>query len=535
MRFAPEKYEAIFQRGGDYWGSYSYATSQVRTMPIPVDVNEKPIYFLLGGFILFAGIGGYLLFKKLDKREWLWLYMPALAICCCVALYAISLTGEFDAPLAASFTRLAIDENGGEAVTTSVAFNCKETSERVFSVSGGGVLSPTDEDNDSYYYYDQQTFPKVPDELRYRHILGLESAVGFPAESAWTPTSATVESGMSIEGAIEATSWVEDDGLHGTIVNDSAYPLSHCAVFTSFGFQSLGDMSPGDKRDFAITQMSDEEAEMVKAASQDDDYQIALDGRLTRQIQFTQDFYAEYSYMIDSYCYPEAQREPSASAREAILANIAPDEKSERSLRKDLLTSVCGQWYDYGQNQSPLQIHFIGFNEQLGKMVYSINGAPIERSVHMGLVDARVKYLPVGATGTVYYLPNQIPAQGAVLEGNVPAIDPDWRPRQSYRLSDQPLFAFELPDAGDINIDEVTISVSYFDETPRTQLYNRETREWDDQNNIHLTLKGDKIAPYIDQNGRLFVRYFEGAGRMAYSEMYTPTIAIRGSVKNAEM
>jgi hypothetical protein len=72
---------------------------------------------------------------------------------------------------------------------------------------------------------------------------------------------------------------------------------------------------------------------------------------------------------------------------------------------------------------------------------------------------------------------------------------------------------------------------SRYDTPPTIQLYNAQAGTWDDMSPAVLSLKGDELAPYVDADGTLFLRYEPGPKSDGYQEIATPVISVSGRVR----
>ena len=75
---------------------------------------------VVGAFILLAGFGGYWLLKRLDRREWMWATVPALAVVASLSLWGLSQVLPLREPAATYYTVLHVDENGHQDGYTAV-------------------------------------------------------------------------------------------------------------------------------------------------------------------------------------------------------------------------------------------------------------------------------------------------------------------------------------------------------------------------------------------------------------------------------
>jgi hypothetical protein len=534
LKNATRAYTGLFSESGNRYDN-DYRVSQVLG-ELPVKNASAPrtlIIWLLGGFVAVSGILMYLLLKKLDRRELMWLTMPACALAASFLVFWTGATGDAAKPIATSYTWVVVDKDGHSNLTTGVGAATPSREATRLSAGSGMTLEPSDQNAFEDNYYDSDTFLKTPSQLRYVRTLGAENSVTLPAQAAWTMNTLTATDGRSLEGSIPAAIWMEDDGLHGRVKNGTPYPLTGCAVICSAGYADVGDLAPGQEAEFALLKLTDQEADQLKVLKSGDDYDFAPEGRIIGPSPDGTSGYVDVNAIFNAAIMKE-NRIQDAAQRSAAYEKMSDLERAERPARQDLVGMGMEKWaYGggwWGGSSDPF-FRFCGFSDQLGAVQVTMDGAPVGRTAHIALVDSEIDYQPVGPTGLAFYPLGWIPARVAAVENGALTLGEEAGNDRSVRVSANPVFGFLIPDAGKMKNPTLTLQSRYYDQSPTIQLFNARTRGWDEMSAASISLKGDKLSPYLGADGALYVRYGPGPKSDGYQEIATPVISVSGRVE----
>jgi hypothetical protein len=533
LKWVPDAYTDLFS-GSGYDDRDDYRSSQVLST-LPVKDKAAPrtlILWLLFGFVAVSGVGMYLVLKKLDRRELLWLTMPILAVLASFLIFRIGVVGGSADPIATSYAWITLDADGQSDITTGVGAATPIRSAMRLSAGGDITLEPPEQNGFEDKYYDNTTFFKTPSQLRYVRTLGAENSVTLPAQAAWTMNALNARNNRAFEGRVSASIWMEDDGLHGRVKNDTAYPLTDCAVITSAGYADMGDLAPGQEAAFCLLKLTDQEADHLKAAKAADDYDFAPEGRIIGASPDGTSGLADPNVIFDGAVTKEYRIEDRAKRAEAYQ-RLDALERAQRPARQDLIFMSMDRWaYSggwWGSGSDPF-FRFCGFSDQAGAVHLTMDGKPVARSAHLALVDAEIAYQSVSPTGLVLYPLGMIPAHVAEAAKGAPTLGEAVDRDHSFRVTTNPTFGFQIPDANALEDLSITLQ-SRYDAPPTIQLYNAQAGAWDDMSPAVLSLKGDELAPYVDADGTLFLRYEPGPKSDGYQEIATPVISVSGRVR----
>ncbi len=503
----------------------SYRSSEMLQL-LTVENTESavPIFLLLALYLLVVGFGAYLLLKRLDRREWLWVATPAAALVFAGILVLLGNSSDMNQPVALTASRVLLTEQDPQ-VTTYIGIATPEKSE--LTVSTNQTQLPTVVDTDSGYYYNNyDSIDKLyrPLSMNQRFQLSDHPSIGFSLTEAWQSRMLCVSSVETDIGPLTARLWVEADGVHGEIVNNTGVALRESIIVTPFGYCVPGDILPGQTATFEMI-LPDKPVDMYAEG-------FTLKPNV---MYFAMDV---TSAMVQGYSDNMYRFQDAALYGKDRSENY---KYTDQMRRKRLMIELFEQSMPlYGSTPG---YYFYAFNDTLGKVATTVNGTPVSRTAHSAVVGSRMTFEPFGPTGEVMFHQGMVAGEIIVDEGE------DKKPRlptpedgQSngnnaygnnnyFSLTAPVAIRFQLPRYGEYEIEKIAIMGYSYETTPEMYLFNLETGAWEEQLTLSITKTGDKWAPYIDKDGSIYLRFVAAASANRYEGMNMPMLTLKGKVK----
>jgi len=226
-------------------GDDSQLVQAVQQLPALALPPTGGLIALLAGYILLVGPVNYLILRRLDRREWAWVTMPALIAVFAVAAYGYgaAIRGLDVIVNEISIVRGAPDATEGSAQVYLGVFSPTRGTYRV-EVPGGALLtSPLAGD---WFGGEGATL----DVLQGDPAVVRDLAVGYGSLRTIRAESPTVVPRLS------ATLKLKDGVLVGTVANRSEAVLERVAVVLGSSVALIGDLEAGAQKDVKLTPTS---------------------------------------------------------------------------------------------------------------------------------------------------------------------------------------------------------------------------------------------------------------------------------------
>lgn len=515
-------YQSLVDSSSNYYRSsrdYYTDTSMLTTLGIAND--ESMIYPMLAiaVFLLLAGAGSYLLLKRLDKREWMWLTVPVLSACCVGVLCLMSSRMQLNKPAATAYSIYNISSDGRTSSATMAGVAIAQKENMTVSTRENALVEPS---NTYYSYYEEDDDTKVyTHSLRYLYTLGEKRAVTFPASGAWEVQLLYIQPEENTQLNVSASIWWEDDGLHGEIVNNSDYTLDAGYVLTMYGYCTTPRILPGQTAEIAIV----ENPSRKEGGAYDGEM---INEKLSSNMSYIDNIIYAALHPFD----PQATYDNSNHYQ-----TMTTDEINQLNLRSTLISAVRSSWYgSYRDYNDKSLFRYITFNDTLGDVQLTVNGTDVERTAHCAIIDVQIKYVAVSETGHVKVPAGITPYELGALDSQQRPYSLGVRSSSSYfMLRDEPVLCFSLGQVDGVDVSRLTLTSLTLDGQTYgsgvvVRIYDQQAQAWDTVNSagMPMTLSEENLGRYMDAQGNVFVRASQQGGRDG--ELDTPSLAFEGKV-----
>lgn len=194
------------------------------------------LFLLLFGYIALIGPANYLILRRLDRREWAWLTMPAMVLAFAVVAYGLGVSLKGTDVI---INELAVVRGsaGTDRGVGRVYVGLFSPNRATFEVKVGGsalISNPVSVQQD-------------------RGEQPIDVLFGDPASLRGYQVGFGVLRGFRAEAAVETPRMEADllmvgERLQGTLTNASDMPLDHVSLVFGNGVQVLSAMAPGETR-----------------------------------------------------------------------------------------------------------------------------------------------------------------------------------------------------------------------------------------------------------------------------------------------
>ena len=510
LTFDQPLYQQVVRRIQNYYdtGDNAYVDSWLlRKLPMENPDSVLLVVLLIGGFVVLSGIGSYLILKKLDKREWMWVTVPALSLLSAVITLSLSRGMQLGQPAVAAYARIQVSESGASKSQVQAGVASSARTPLTVAVTSGDSILPGNTDYSYYNDMDDEQQAEIVPTLRYTYAYGDQMTLTLPAGAPWEVQTLTLTPAEEKTYPIHASVWWEQDGLHGTVENGSDLTLDPGLVITQLGFCRVSALQPGESASFAIL-------ENPARKRDPNDYNV-YEGELVKNANM-----GLYN-IIDAAIY--GPRDASGG----LTRPVTPEDEVKNSL----IQSCSNTW-----GNAPFR--YVTFSDQTPMPTFEMNGQPIRRTAHGAVIDVRMGYRAVSQSGIVKLTPGMIPAYYAeVTSAGQPISNGIPMTEGYFPLRDEPVLCFALGEVRDLDLTAIDLTaVSFHCESygsqARLQIYNSSRGDWQEiaYSAFPAALPASSLMECLDGAGRLFLR-LTPYNAVSGAEIYNPGLSLEGRVK----
>jgi hypothetical protein len=463
----------------------------------------EQLFVLLVAYVALIGPVNYLVLRRLDRREWAWLTMPALVAIFAVVSYGLgaSLKGS---DVIVNQVAIVRGAQGSEQGAGQVYVGVFSPSRRTFEVRvPGGALLSNPISQIQFGQAEQPLDVLFGDPARLRNFeVGFGVLRGFRAEApARTPL---------VEASLRLTS----GRLAGTVTNHSAAPLEEVAVVYGGAVVRVGELAAGETREVSLD----------TAAGNPNYYTLA--DRIFGQ----------------SFPRDQGQARTMYTRRNVIdqLTGYGPT----------LASGSGGGPVLLGWSRTPALTVEVGgeLPNQVGDSLYLL---PLSMTV-----DAQATFSDATITKTIlesaadgwgdqsgYYM-----GRGTmIVEARPSALDGRFRPsaltialtqgevRSLGRNGEplEPLPDADQPDQEDPVGDPLEAEPFVWEEMPDIQLFDHQAGRWVEFARLKPSLNYSVTNPqhYVDANGRVLARFVNRTTSMGEQRWFTFLVRLEGTIE----
>ncbi len=473
--------------------------------PVPVR-NSLPLAVWIVAGAAALGCAAWFLLKRREMSRWMWVVLPALAAAAGTAVLLVAASSAMNRPVAGMVVNTLQLQDGRTDCYTTVSVAAPRPGAHSYEIEGE---SPEVLARDEYYWENEEDedAPKEPVILRMSRRNGERNSVTVYPESAWETVQMAAHRRVQETGRVRAEIWMEEDGLHGEVVNGTEQKLKEGTVFTIWGYVGIPALAPGESASFVLKA---EDAPDPAAPVFRDGVMLRNTGSTLYSV-ISQKFYG--TGMVD-YDRPDLRTD--------VISSAADEVTRARAARG-------------GTDRESATIIYSAEPEKTEAAPVFADGERIESISVTEVRTTEVEYLSVGRTGLV--------SRAAGMDKAVRcALDADGMPdgvmeaSQSkygytyYDVSENPAFRFRPEGLENTEITMIRISMDeWYVNDVRLFVLNAKKQEWEEKP-VNTPL--DRPADYLDAEGSLYCQ-LRPAAPDGYTEVSAPTISVEGRVKHA--
>lgn len=453
--------------------------NSLRNIPELPKTNTRDLLIVLFAYIFLVAPISYFILKKMDKREWMWITVPAASLVFALIIYATGFGTRLSEPIINAINIVDFGSNGN-AVPMSYAgvFTPNKSNIRIEAADGMGI-KPIVLDIYRQYMPPNQQDAKELKQVVTKVTVSPKTIIEFYRTTVWSMKTLALNNNQNIVGGFDVSVNHSNGAYSGTVKNNSDFDLEECYLVTS---NQVIDIGP------------------IKAKEA-----ISLSSKKGK--------YYSYNYdMINAiYKDPYASRKPGQ--------RLTTQEIDE--FRKNLQKRQVMEFYLMGGGNGITGAKLIGWSKTPITKEILVNGSTTKKyEKSLVLADTTISFrtgnrvsYPMG-----YLQPNII---NELNSGNYDAYGKAFFGRGSFEVQ------FQIDKEITPDYVKLQYTVNNGSQSPVKQyIWNVKKGSWEEGSYSVFYMDEDKIAKYIDKNNMLKLKF-----ELYDSNVQLPQISVEGSVK----
>ena len=459
-----------------------------------IEAMEMPsamlILFLFLFYLALVGPVNYIFLKKIDKREWSWVTIPAISI-----IFAGLIFG------------LGYNTKGGELIVNTISVVDLNSNEDQGSLTNYmGIFIPRRGD----YEVEIDRYALLSSgDIRYdgsqgslsnavlaRMVQGKPSRIFFDNANIWTMKTFKTDPVLVELGSINSDLYYEMGKIKGSVVNNTIYPLENLVIYTPSAFVEVGNIAAGEVKNV----------------------ELALP--FTGRTRYNDNIYN----MIDSI-FPWSHGQAS-------------DQQSRQDMtRREILNNLIWPVYDVtfptsyklqsyldGEKSPALELSYFAFYQGQQEEGITVNGKKPDRTMCDGIILGNMD-LTVEKEGIVSIPPGMVFAEYEKDMSSFAEINGDYFYIQ--QPSGYAVFSIDLSPYMNLQDLQVMIGVDLYYANGKAQIFDVEAGDYTDVDGNTISLDKSNLSKYVDSENKVWLKLLPN-GQDVYIEMGVPTITLEG-------
>lgn len=255
FKFIRNSEQRFYERSNGFYLKQVYTSNNLQNLANQIPEDRKPpfawMFITLGIYIVIAGPVLYIILKKLDRRDWAWMCIPALSILFLAGMYLLGFKSRYNTAIVNTASLIEVSPDGNEAIVTSSVgiFNNRRGTLKLEYSDGNGIRSPFIRNEDRYYSYYGDG---AAEQIVAKYTIGEPVTYEQYDVMLWTPIVLNAGKTVPFGADILQNLYLRDGKLAGRISNTSPYNLLDTVVIVGTNILYIGDVLAGDTKEVDI-------------------------------------------------------------------------------------------------------------------------------------------------------------------------------------------------------------------------------------------------------------------------------------------
>jgi hypothetical protein len=220
--------------------------NSLRNIPELPKTNTRDLLIVLLIYIIVVAPASYLLLKKLDKRELMWITVPVVSLIFGVIIYVTGFGTRLNEPIVNAINIVDFGSNGN-AVPVSYAgvFTPNKSNIRVEAAGDMGI-KPLLLNVQYGPMPPQQKDDNKPKQVTAKVTVSPKTIIEFYRNSVWSMKTLALSNNENLTGKFDVNINYSKSVYNGTIKNNSGFDLDECYIVTSNQVINVGPVKSNE-------------------------------------------------------------------------------------------------------------------------------------------------------------------------------------------------------------------------------------------------------------------------------------------------
>lgn len=467
---------------------------------------------ILSLYVLLIGIGLYVFFGRKGLSRWMWAAIPLCAVTCSAVLGLWGAIKKINAPAATQMLVISYDEDGDVTTEEQALVSYAGQKRKTISTEDGAEIEKRG--YQSFYTYGEENTDVSKMKLQNAITLGEHASFELESQATWLSRSLLIHSRKEPEGEILSSAWMERDGLHVKIENQTDVTLKNAVLLSSLGYKHVEQLNAGETVEIFLPRQQES-----RYSANDDIGVLIPEGEA---LLFPASIYTSIYFCT----YPEKAEEQEL--------HLSDEESEKRSLLDSKLSLAVNQkgWFN---------CVLVAECPEISCSQLLLDGEPIANTVQNTIVICSIPLQSESENGYLYagYSGWDGPIVYDIDTGEDGTLSLGRKKDGSYfydEKNSECLMGYDLSDVDYTKIETIRIENIYWKMdrgfNDPMEVYDHEKHKWivipsSGSKNTDISLDVRKMGGVISKNGELFLR-IQISNMQNYGGVPFPTITVEG-------
>ena len=465
-----------------YMNNNLYAIdNSLRNIPELPKTKTLNLVIVLFAYIIVVAPLSYLILKKMDKREWMWLTVPVASLIFAFIIYTTGFGTRLNEPIINVVNVVEFGSNGSAAPKSFAGVFTPNKSNIRVEAADGMSMKPI-----MLNMYDHYGPMPNPNEEKEKQVVtkvtvSPKTVVEFYKTSVWSMKTLVLDNKENLTGKFDVKLNHGKNVYQGSISNNSGFDLQECYIATSNQVINIGPIKNGE----------------------------------TIELKDKQGKYYSYPYEMINTIYqdPYQGRKPGQKFTAAEI----------EAFRKNFQKRQVMEYYLMAGGQGIRSAKLIGWsNNPLAKEIL-VNGKPTRRyEKNLILTDVAITFKNGNKISYPMGYIQPVITRNSITNGNYDEYGKMFYGRGEVEIS----FKIDKEMSAEYIKLQYTIPNQGGQSQVKEFLWNAQKSAWEEGSYSSYTMDKEKIAKYVDKENSIKMKF-----ELYDGNLQLPQISAEGSVK----